>query len=386
MFLAVGQLRSFVERLSIGFKVHQQCASACPRVRGFYQDTQAALSDLFRRVKNGLPEGVRRIAVFMDDPLTFGTLTAQDAANAAERAGVEIVLVATARTVDWETREEREFIGRLQVMSEIKVPAELTANELDRLPAFLVKLGAAQDEVAARQIVGSLPASRSRDVLATLYWVVPDTRGVIKRAIRDEYFRLGDSAALTRVVIGEMQANSGILQKAYGLIATSEKLGTPVPIEVLVASLGVRYDEWLDATGSDSAAFGLFYADFYNEGETVTYRTRNAVVNDIIVRTLNGGDLSHAGEFVALNTLLAGCTGSTLRQRPSRSIQGSARDSIAPANCSPESAVERTSRVSAKSARLAGLTLGGRARAGATLAIAREKTRQNRSKRFVTLM
>ena len=34
-------------------------------------------------------------------------------------------------------------------------------------------------------------------------------------------------------------------------------------------------------------------------------------MNDIIIRTLNGGDLSHAGEFVALNKLLAGCTGST---------------------------------------------------------------------------
>ena len=240
----------------------------------FYQDTQAALSDLFRRVKNGLPEGVRRIVVFMDDPLTFGTLTAQDVANASERAGVEIVLVATARTVDWETREEREFIGRLQRMSEVEVPGELTASELDRLPAFLVKLGAAQDDAAARQIVDSLPASKTQDVLATLYWVVPDTRGVIKRAIRDEYFRLGDSAALTKVVIGEMQANTGVLQEAYGLIATPEKLGIPVPIEVLVASLGVRYDEWLDATGTDSAAWGLFYSDFYNEGETVTHAGR----------------------------------------------------------------------------------------------------------------
>ena len=247
----------------------------------------------------------------MDDPLTFGSLTAQDVARAAEGAGVEIVLVSTARTVEWQTRDEREFIGRLQKMSDIEIPAELTASELERLPAFLVKLGVAQDDTAARNIVESLPPSKTQDILATLYWALPETRGTIKRAIRDEYFRLGDSAALTKVVIGEMKAHTGVLQEAYGLIATSEKLRIPVPIEVLVASLGVRYDEWLDAAGSNSAAWGLFYSDFSDGGDTITYRTRNAVVNDIIVRTLNGGELSHAGEFLALKKLLAACTGST---------------------------------------------------------------------------
>jgi hypothetical protein len=153
--------------------------------------------------------------------------------------------------------------------------------------------------------------SQTQDVLATLYWALPETRSAIKRAIRDEYFRLGDSAALTKVVIGEMQAHTGVLQEAYGLIATSEKLRIPLPIEVLVAALGVRYDEWLDAAGSDSAAWGLFYSDFSVDGESITYRTRNAVVSEIIVRTLNQGELSHAGEFLVLKKLLAACTGST---------------------------------------------------------------------------
>jgi hypothetical protein len=275
----------------------------------FYQDTQAALSDLFRKVRSGLPDGVRRIIVCMDDPLTFGTLTAQDVVRAAEAAGIEIILISSARAVDWQTRDERDFIGRLQKMSDIEVPHELSPGELARLPAYLVRLGVVADIEAARQTVGAVPATKTQDVLATLYWSLPETRVAIKRSIRDEYFRLGDSAALTKVVIGEMQANTGILQEAYALIAVSEKLRSPVPIEVLVASLDVRYDEWLDAAGGDSAAWGLFYADYSEEGETITYRTRNAVVNEIIVRTLNGGELSHAGEFLALKRLLAACKG-----------------------------------------------------------------------------
>ena len=229
--------------------------------------------------------------------------------RAAEGARLEIVLISSARTVDWQTRDERDFIGNLQNMSDIELPNQLTPGELARLPEYLVKLGSVVDLDTAQQTVQAAQTANAQDVLATLYLSLPETRLAIKRSIRDEYFRLGDSAAFTEVVLGEMQATTGLLQEAYRLIAVSEQFRSPVPVEVLVASLGIRYDEWLDAADGDSAAWGLFYSDYSDGTDTITYRTRNAIVNEIIIRTINGGDLSHAGEFLALKTLLAGCQG-----------------------------------------------------------------------------
>jgi hypothetical protein len=277
----------------------------------FYQDTQAVLTDLLRKIRSGIGDSARRVVLFMDDPLTFGTITAQDVVSAADGTAVQMVLVASARTSDWETRDAKDFVGRLQIMADIEIGERLSQEELARLGPYLVKLGIAPDPDSAAALVKNLPASSTRDVLATLYWTLPESRASIKRSVRDEYFRLGDSAGLTKVIVGEMQANTGLLQEAYGLIAVAEHYRSPLPLEVLVAALGVRYDEWLDATGRDSVAWGLFYADQLEDGETFSYRTRNAVVNEIIVRTLNGGELSHGGEFQALRKLLGACTGTS---------------------------------------------------------------------------
>ena len=104
----------------------------------------------------------------MDDPLTFGKSTAQDVVAAANAASVHIVLVASARTSDWQTRDEREFVGRLTVMSTVEVSDRLSAKELSELPDYLVKLGVASDRASAISMVGSSTASSSSDVLSTL--------------------------------------------------------------------------------------------------------------------------------------------------------------------------------------------------------------------------
>ena len=275
----------------------------------FYQDTQAVLFDLFRKLRTGLPEDGPRPVVFMDDPLTFGTLTAHDVGVAADSVGVDFVLVASARSSDWETRDARDFVGRLQIMADFEVPDRLSEGEITRLPSYLQTLGVTAPG-GAQTLVQGLSKTTARDLLATLYWSLPDTRKSITRSVKDEYFRLGDSAGLTKVVIGELHSNTGLLQDAYGLIAVSEHFRSPVPLEVLVAALDVPYSEWLDASGGESAAWGLFYSDSSDDGQTLSYHTRNAVVTEIIVRTLNAGELSHGGEFRSLRRLLAACTGS----------------------------------------------------------------------------
>lgn len=82
----------------------------------FYQDTGSVLVQLFKDVAR-VREQRSRTVVFMDDPVAFGTLTAQDVVVDAEACGIDIVLVVGARTSEWKKRENRVFVGALQVMS-----------------------------------------------------------------------------------------------------------------------------------------------------------------------------------------------------------------------------------------------------------------------------
>lgn len=274
----------------------------------FYQDTQTVLVQLFKAVAAARSER-SRIVVFMDDPVAFGTLTAQDVVMAAESCGIEIVLIVGARTSEWKIRDNRVFVGSLQILSHWPLPDELDSAEWEALPKYLVKLGVFADQATADQEVQLARSRRTSDILTMLYWMVPETRKHISHSVQDEYFRLGDSAGLTRVVIGDLVKDSTLLQRAYELIAVAEHYRTPVPLEVLVAALDVRYDEWLDASSGEGLAWGLFYADVSGDGETVSYRTRNSIVTDVIIRTINGGDLAHTGELRGLGQLLAACRG-----------------------------------------------------------------------------
>ena len=275
----------------------------------FYQDTQSVLVELFKEVAR-VRSAKSRLVVFMDDPIGSGTLTAQDVVNAAESSGINILLVTSARTSEWKTHDTQAFIGSLQVASQWEIPDILDAAEWDALPGYLVTLGVFADHAAASQAVGVSRSRRADDILTMLYWMVPATRLYISQSIRDEYFRLGDSAALTRVLVGDVTKNSGILQRAYELIAVAEHHRTSLPIEVLVSALDVRYDEWLDASSGSGPAWGLFYADYSSDGEAISYRTRNSVVTDVIIKTINGGGaFSHSGELRALTMTLAACTG-----------------------------------------------------------------------------
>lgn len=274
----------------------------------FYQDTQSVLVQLFKEVAR-VRTDKSRVVVFVDDPVAFGTLTAQDIVNAAESSGIEIVLVAGARTSEWKIHDARAFVGSLQVAAQWQLPDEFDTPEWTALPHYLVTLGVFSSDSAALAAVELARSRRAGDILSMLYWMVPETRRHISRSVQDEYFRLGDSAALTRVLIGDLTKDSSILQRAYEMIAVAEYYRTPLPVEVLVSALGVRYDEWLDASSGEGPAWGLFYSDLSRDGETVSYRTRNSVVTDVIVRTINGGDLSHAGELRVLGQLLSSCTG-----------------------------------------------------------------------------
>ena len=191
----------------------------------------------------------------------------------------------------------------------------LDDTEQAALPSYLLRLGVYPSDDAATQAVQNSLSTHARDTLSTLYWLIPATRQTISDSIKDEYFRLGDSAALSRVIIGRYRESGRILKSAYECTATAARYGSPLPIEVLVSALDVPYADWLEAAAPDAPAWGLLYPDSPEDGATVFYRPRNDVVTELILEALNGGTLSHAGETHVLGMLLSACTGSQPQYR-----------------------------------------------------------------------
>ena len=132
------------------------------------------------------------------------------------------MLVTGVRDSDWLTREHSDFVGVLPVAIERHVGDVLDENEWNRLPEYLVALGIDVTREAAEASIKSVQSRTARDTLSMLYWLLPQTRSSIIRSVKDEYFRLGDEAGLTRVLIGEVKRSSKVLREAYEMIAVGE--------------------------------------------------------------------------------------------------------------------------------------------------------------------
>jgi hypothetical protein len=275
-------------------------------------DVVQELRETFQKIASLKEWKGKPVVIFMDDPLSFGSLSARDVVIAARSAGVRILLVEAVRTSDWSSWEYGSLVGSLPVVVQEELSDSLDDDEWRRLPDYLVSLGIAADrEVAEKALIG-IKGTSAHDTLSMLYYLLPQTRVTIASSIRDEYFRLGDVAGLTKVILKAAQAGTGILKRAYEMVAVADHYRGRLPIEDLVSALGLNdYGEWIDATRPDSPAWGLLYAEESDELQTVWYRTRNAIVTRLIVQVINGGSLSHTGELTVLMNLLRACTGRT---------------------------------------------------------------------------
>jgi hypothetical protein len=276
----------------------------------FYQDGRRVFGDAIRALAKAGDERPKQVTVVMDDPLAFGGISPTDVASQAEAAGLKLVLIAVLRSTDWNSiNDTGSLTGSLPVLSEFDLPDAFDDDEWSRLPKYLVDLGVFPDERSARTGLAAAPRS-THDTLSTLYWYLPQTRQRISQSIKEEYFRLGDMAGLSRVLIGAYEAHSGTFRRAYDIVAVADRYRTAVPVEVLVASLGIGYDEWISSIGT-GPAWGLLYPDESAQFEGAAYRPRNSIVTDAIVAQINSGRLSHSGEIRILSEVLAACRGSS---------------------------------------------------------------------------
>lgn len=276
-------------------------------------DNAQLMKEVFRKIRQ-----IHRdepIVVVMDDPTAFTALTPRDVVLAAKNAGLEFLLLVAVRTSEWQVRDTKHFVGPLAVSAQHALPDSFDEAEWSLLPDYLVKLEFYPDTSRARTAMSGLSKRASSDVLSTLYFLLSDTKPVISNSIKEEYFRLGDISGLSQVVLGRVKKTSDLLREAYELVAVSNYYRSLLPIEILVSSLDVRYDDWLQAQPPQGSAWGLLYPDDDPRLPGTAYSTRNDVVTRILIGIVNGGSISHTGEINALRRLLAACSGTSVLYR-----------------------------------------------------------------------
>lgn len=255
------------------------------------------------------PDRKAPVFAFVDDPFSLGSVHVRDVWNASLQARVPVVIVVSARTSDWSTRDT-DTLGSTPLISVQNLPDDLDEIEWAALPQYLHKLEIVSSPVDAQSLIDDTKTRHASDTLSMLYWLLQDTRGAITSSVKQEYFRLGDMAAFARVLIGEQEHSTELLKRAYAMVAVADHYRAPLPLEVLVGALDVSYREWVDAWESAGNGWGLLYADMSEEEGTSFYRTRNDIVTKILLETINEGVLGHSAEVPILHKMLSACTGS----------------------------------------------------------------------------
>jgi hypothetical protein len=275
----------------------------------FGQDSIESLTKIMRHAKVASKELKNRVVVFMDDPLSLGSITPALVASAAVKADIPLLLVVGVRTTDWEIQNRNELIGSLSNIATFVIEDSLGDDEWKELPKYLQLIGAATSDNNAVNQIDQITSRLARDTLSTLYWLLPSTRAIIESSIRDEYHRLGDMSGLTSVLTSTYKLSTGDIRKAYSMVAVAERFRAPLPIEILVTALGIDYSTWIALSKPDSAVWGIFYDEVSRDNNTVYYYCRNNVVTTTIVETLNGGTFGHSGELAVIQDMIGSAAG-----------------------------------------------------------------------------
>ncbi len=246
--------------------------------------------------------------IFCDDPWALG-ISPIEVTAIFDSAGVDATIVFVMRNTD--RAAHRSSLRLPQTIdAEIQLSFELSADEQENLPKFLVSAGAAQNISDATRILGLYKEKNATDILCRLWYLLPDTRSQLEASLEDEYFRLENVDDAIGEIAGEAGAQSAIARRAYEAVAVASGIGVGVPLEVLVGALQVNYSDWMGMCSNGQPLWGLLYPVQYSDSEDIWYFTRNEVVTQVLLRHINGG-VGHATDVRVLNSLVEACTGTS---------------------------------------------------------------------------
>lgn len=141
------------------------------------------------------------------------------------------------------------------------------ASYLDYADLILAKGEVA--EVEARRIADSLEAANkmmiapgvrhSKDVLCSLWYLLPQTHGAIEDSLVNEYRHLGETEQAVRH-FADAAASKSVAKSAYEFVTTTSGFdGAALPVEVLITALEISYSQWGQQCTERKPLWGLLY-------------------------------------------------------------------------------------------------------------------------------
>ena len=270
----------------------------------------------YRKLSTELAEIVRadsvtqyRFVLVCDDPWGL-RLDAGELMACFENFPGRIAFIFGVRNTTYFTSDGPALAIRGLHTSEIEVPYELDDSEIERLATMLQRIGAVTDEAKGKAEIVKIRSRNAKDILCSLWYLIPETRSQLTDSLRDEYSHLGDVRDPIAGAAQQIALSSSVARRAYEYVTVTSHLDIGLPIEVLVRALGINYDEWLETVAGGRPLWGLLYDDEDQDRNTYVYYTRNEVVTNILLELVNGG-VGHVGEVRVLKELMSACDGGT---------------------------------------------------------------------------
>lgn len=251
------------------------------------------------------------VTIVLDDAVAAGSISPFVIHAAARDMQVPIVLLFGIRSVDWMSINKEMLLGDTLHCNTIELSHQFDTSEWERIPAYLTLIGVETSIQAARERIDHIGRQLVKDTLSVLYWLFSQTRQSIEASVRSEFLSLGDPNIIRKVVSGSQYSSTLMLRNAYGMVAVADKYRVPLPIEVLVAALEIDYGIWLEAAKAGGPVWGILYSVDDEEGDGEYYRTRNSLITEMIVSTINGGTQKRSGEVAILTSLIQACRDKT---------------------------------------------------------------------------
>lgn len=278
-------------------------------VSGSWQKQYRQLAKYLINILNKKKQSLKKVAIICDDPWGL-RLDAGELISCFEQFPVKIVFIFSFRNSDYFITDGPSLSLPLKPHVEVSVPFELDESELNQLGAMLVKIGASNNIEEANDAVLNVPSTNANDILCSLWYLVPETRSQLSDSLRDEYCRLGAIDDSISNIANDLANSSQVARLAYECVTVTSALVIDLPLEVLVRTLCINYDEWFDMCADGRPLWGLLYETFDSERETYVFRTRNEIVTRVLLNLVNGG-VGHMGEARILGELLKSCDAGT---------------------------------------------------------------------------
>lgn len=253
------------------------------------------------------------VIVFLDNPKALG-IDIDSLADMFETSMIDVTFLHSFRNSDYfisTTNGASSSGGISRNTRDFELPFELDDNEVSHLPEMLVTIGVATDLNDAKSRVKTVQAKNARDILCSLWYLIPETKFQISQSLTDEYLELGDIETSVSSTASGLSEQSATAKRAYEAVTVISNLELGIPVEVLVRYLKIEYSEWLDLSGVGRPIWGLVYAELDNDETSTFYRTRNEVVTSVLLTLVNGGAVGHTGEARVISELIAACSGGT---------------------------------------------------------------------------